>query len=105
MEIRYVPKQELYPRFGWWDHENKLYLIRDDLPKCMQEFVLAHEKGHEKDKQQNDFDCDPWLINEMDANVKADAIINHFAGFVLTCLYSLAPYRLRYYWQRFKEGK
>lgn len=106
MEIRLVQKKEIAPQFGRWTHEpdgTVTLLIRDDLPECVQAFLIEHEKGHEEDKRDGDFDGDGWIENE--AEVNWWAICKHPLGGLLTALMYLAPYRLAYYWRRFREGK
>lgn len=104
LKVEYVDKSAIYPRFGLWrrNGDSVLIQIRKDLPVAMQEFLLDHEVGHELDKQAGDFDRDHWTENEIEANWYA--LPQHPWGAFLTVLWSLAPYRLKYYWFRFKAG-
>ena len=94
MEIKYVPKKEIYPAFGFCDSTG--IKVRDDLPGIVKEFVLEHETYHYKDIKH-----DAWYFRELRAN--SYAAYKHPLGFVATLIMSLAPYRLAYYWQRIKK--
>jgi hypothetical protein len=97
MKIIYVPKDEIYPMFGWADKASQVARIREDLPDSVRRFVTVHETYHLKDN------ATWWLWREIKAN--AYAAWKHPWGFILCCLMSLAPYRLKYYWNRVVKGE
>ena len=96
MQILYVPKSEIYPMFGCYN-SLEVIKIRKDLPKCMKDFLLAHETYHSTDPETI------WWKRELKANWAG--FIKHPFGFIVTIFNSLAPYRLKYYYQRFKDKK
>lgn len=104
LKVECVDKSVIYPRFGFWKESGDDFVlqIRKDLPEAIRGFLIAHETGHVLDKQAGDFDCDHWTENEIEATWYA--IFYCPWGAVLTALWSLAPYRLAYYWSRFKAG-
>ena len=93
--ILYVSKEEIAPNFGYWKPGE--IKIRTDLPIPAKEFVLSHELYHDTDKETN------WFLREVKANMYAAK--KHPLGFVIVVVLSFAPYRLSYYYNRFKEGK
>lgn len=99
MNVLYVEKEELYPAFGFWTSDGTIK-IRKDLPKCVQNFLLAHETGHAIDRE---FNTETLVERELEANWYGAR--RHPWGCLITALMNLAPYRLRYYWQRWKEQK
>jgi hypothetical protein len=50
--VKYVPKENIYPYFGkaYPEFGNGTALVRSDLPKNVQDFVLRHEIYHLQDK-------------------------------------------------------
>jgi hypothetical protein len=96
--IVYVPKEEISPAFGYWS-SNHTIKIRNDLPVAMKEFLLDHEMHHDSNTEIGEF----WAKEELEANWSA--ALKHPWGAFLTILYSLAPYRIAFYIQRFKDGK
>jgi ubiquinone biosynthesis protein Coq4 len=93
-EVIYQTREELYPRFGLALADTQQVYVRDDLPGCVQRFVVSHEIYHLVDKAQW------WVLREIKAN--AYAAMRHPIGFVACVFMSLAPYRLRYYGQRIR---
>lgn len=95
MTVHYVPYSQIAPRFGLQTGDE--IFIRDDLPEDALNFVLAHETFHVTDKATN------WLWRELRANLAG--IKDNWKGFLIVLRMSLNPVRLKYYWQRVKEGK
>lgn len=96
MNIECVSKEEIYPAFGVC-YKDGTIKIREDLPQRVKDFVLIHEIYHSTDKSTY------WLWREIKAN--SYAAIKHPIGFIITMVMSLAPYRLKFYWTRFKDKK
>ncbi len=91
-EVIYQSRENLYPRFGLaLLGKNRVY-VRKDLPLCVRRFVVSHEVYHLTDKAQW------WILKEVKATMHA--AMRHPIGFVACVSMSLAPYRLKYYWQR-----
>ena len=90
--IIYLPRKKLYPRFGYAQPDTKIAYVREDLPGCVKKFVTVHERCHLEDSAQW------WVWREIKANIAGAR--KHPIGFMICVLMSLAPYRLRYYWQR-----
>jgi hypothetical protein len=90
--IIYLPKDELYPKFGYAQPSKQIAYVREDLPGYVKKFVTVHECYHLADKAQR------WVWREIRANIAG--AIKHPIGFVVCVLMSLEPYRLKYYWQR-----
>jgi hypothetical protein len=90
--IIYLPRKKLYPRFGYAQSATKIAYVREDLPGCVKKFVAVHERYHLEDNAQW------WVWREIKANIAGTR--KHPIGFMICVLMSLAPYRLRYYWQR-----
>lgn len=86
--IRYVAKDELFPRFGC--RVGNAVFVRKDLPACVRRSVAIHELYHARDPRQ-----DGWLLREARAN--GHALVTYPWGWVATAVWSLAPYRLRFY--------
>ena len=62
-EIFWYNKAQLYPRFGYAVPAKQVAHVRDDLPLCVQKFVITHELYHLRDKAK-------WLVwREIKANV------------------------------------
>jgi hypothetical protein len=95
--ITYVNKEQIYPRFGYADPEANRAYVRNDLPKRVREFVAAHESYHLLD------DAKWWVWREIKASVYA--AWKYPIGFLRVCFMSLAPYRLKYYWDRITKGE
>ena len=91
-EILYVSKDQLYPKFGYALPSKQIAYVRDDLPRSVKAFVTAHEVYHLRDQ------ASWWVWREVKANIAG--ALNHPVGFLVCVVMSLAPYRLRYYWQR-----
>jgi hypothetical protein len=92
MQIIYLSKFEMFARFrgdyfGVTQHfsgaEPKIY-IRNDLPKCVQASVLAHEQYHAKG---NHDEFGAWLAG----------LRGNWKGFFFGILLSLRPSRLKLY--------
>ena len=94
--IFYVEKESIYPAFGLAEPQTNRVYIRKDLPTPVQEFVKDHELYHLKDK------ANFWLWRELKANFIA--ALKHPWGFIVCCVMSLAPYRLKLYWDRIMKG-
>ena len=95
--IVYVNKEAIYPRFGYADPETNTVSIRNDLPGSVRKFVTAHEVYHLEDKAKW------WIWREIKANAYAGW--KNPLGLILCMLMSLAPYRLKYYWDRVIKGE
>ncbi len=91
-QIVYLPREELYPRYGYAQPSRQIAYIREDLPSSVKKFVTFHELYHLEDKARW------WFWREVRANIAG--ALKHPIGFMACVLMSLAPYRLRYYWQR-----
>jgi hypothetical protein len=92
MEIKYVPKETIYPSFGCYNFRSERISIRSDLPRSAQNFVKEHEMNHHRDGP-----------NEITANLKA--AWRYPWGFIVVAIMSLAPYRLAFYWKRLREWR
>lgn len=86
MQITYVPRQSIYPAFGMYYYRSDIAKIRDDLPKSAEAFVIEHERGHS--------------VGKGEIMATLSAIPKHPIGFIIIAFMSLAPYRIKYYWQR-----
>jgi len=95
-KIKYLDKEMLYPLFGRADVDNQIAYVRSDLPINVRKFVLVHELYHLGDKTVSVF----W--REVKANIAG--AVKHPWGFVMCCMMSMAPYRLKLYWDRVKKG-
>ena len=93
--ITYVSREKLYPRFGYALPAKQIAYVREDLPGCVRKFVTVHELFHLGDNAKW------WVWREIRANIAG--ALKHPIGFMLCVLMSLAPYRLKYYWQRIKR--
>jgi hypothetical protein len=90
--IIYLPREKLYPRFGYAQPARQIAYVREDLPGCVKKFVAVHERYHLGDNAKW------WVWREIRANVAG--ALKHPIGFMVCVFMSLAPYRLKYYWQR-----
>jgi len=97
MQIIYMDRQHLYPKFGLCSADGTWIAVRNDLPPLVQKFVLQHELYHAGDQTKG------WVMREIKANWYA--FKKEPKGFLATVLLSLSPYRLAYYWRRFREGR
>jgi hypothetical protein len=93
-EVIYQTRENLYPNFGLALRGKDQVYVRKDLPECVKRFVISHEVYHLGDKAQW------WIWMEVKATIHA--AMRHPMGFVACASMSLAPYRLRYYWQRIR---
>jgi len=93
-EVIYQTRENLYPRFGLALLGKGQVYVRKDLPECVKRFVISHELYHLGDKTQW------WIWMEVKATIHA--AIRHPIGFVACASLSLAPHRIRYYWQRIR---
>jgi len=91
-EVIYQTRKKLYPRFGFALPVNQIVYVRDDLPKCVTQFVIDHEIYHLTDNASG------WAWREIKANMHS--ALRHPSGFMVCVQMSLVPYRLRYYLQR-----
>ena len=96
-KIKYLSKKKLYPAFGDSDARKNTAYIRNDLPKIVKEFVKEHELYHLKDKSEF------WLCREIKANFYG--LFKHPLGFFICVIMSLAPYRLKFYFERVNSGE
>ena len=96
-KIVYLPREKLYPRFGYAQTARQIAYVREDLPGCVKKFVTAHERYHLGDRAKW------WVWREIRANIAG--ALKHPIGFMVCVLMSLAPYRLKYYWQRMKRNQ
>ena len=93
MKIEYKIKRDLYPSFAKAYSFEKRIEVRKDLPKCIINFLIEHERYHLTDTTKF------WLWRELKANLFGAK--KHWIGFLATCIFSLAPYRIKFYIQRF----
>lgn len=95
-----VPKDKLYPYFGMEYADGRPNEVREDLPESMRAFISDHEEQHVNN---------PNIANESmaDKELKANwyAAWRYPWGAFLTIIYSLAWYRLKLYYTRWKENK
>ncbi len=91
-KIVQLSREQLHPRFGYALPSEKIVYVRGDLPRCVYEFVKVHELYHLENQSLW------WVLREIKANIAGAR--KHPLGFVLCMAMSLAPYRLRYYWER-----
>ena len=91
-EIIHLSKEELYPRFGYALPSRQRAYVREDLPRCVKNFVTLHELYHLQDQ------TSWWVAREIKANLAGAR--KHPIGFIVCLLMSFAPYRLKYYWRR-----
>lgn len=105
LKITYVPKSRIYPAFGDAYESPPKIIIRKDLPKAVKKYVLEHEKYHIKDwqrltKEKKEYN---WIWGEIKACFYG--ALKHPFGALLCGIMTLQPYRLKFYFKRFKEGK
>ena len=93
-KIKYVSKKKLYPAFGVVDIKGNTVYVRKDLPKIVRNFVKEHELYHLRDKSK------VVLWREIKASVYG--LFRHPLGFLLCVIMSLAPYRLKLYFNRIR---
>ena len=91
-EIVHLSKQAIHPRFGYAVPSEQKAFVREDLPRCVREFVTVHELYHLKDRAKW------WVWKEVKANMAG--ALRHPVGFALCVVLSLAPARLHYYCKR-----
>ena len=96
MNITYVKKEEIYPLFGVC-YKNGTIKIREDLPPCVKAFLEDHELLHGDDWEKDE------KYRELESNW--GGFTRHPWGFIVTAVMSLAPYRLKLYYQQFKKGR
>jgi len=94
-KIKYVSKNKLYPAFGEADIKKNTVYIRKDLPNVVKRFIKEHELYHIKDESKI------ILWREIKANIYG--AIKHPLGFLLCIIMSLSPYRLKFYFNRFRK--
>jgi hypothetical protein len=92
--VIYRTKEELYPRCGLAQCDKQQVYVREDLPGCVERFVISHELYHLENKAQW------WVWREIKATARG--AMRHPIGFIACVLMSLAPYRMRYYGQRIR---
>ena len=92
LEIIFLPKEKLDPRFGYALPVDQVAYVRKDLPGSVRDFVTLHELYHLKDRSRW------WVWREIKAN--AAAAQRHPLGFIICVIMSFAPYRLKYYCKR-----
>ena len=95
--VTYCAKELIYPRFGWSFPYRQAAYVRNDLPGPVKKFVRTHEVYHLGDA------ATWWIWREIKANCYAG--VRHPIGFIMAAAMSLAPARIKYYWNRFREGK
>lgn len=93
-KIKYVSKKKLYPAFGAADIKKNTAYVRKDLPKVVKKFVKEHELYHLRDKSK------VVLWREIKATFYG--LFKHPLGFLLCLIMSLAPYRLKLYFNRIR---
>ena len=97
--VRYVDNGSLPAgAYGLCRYFQKEILILNTLPDCVKEFVLAHERQHERDfKARGIGQSVLWL--EIKAN--AAGFFRHpIGGVVCVIMTLLSPTRLGFYWKR-----
>ena len=90
--VKFVSKKKLYPAFG--EAKNNIAYVRNDLSNSVKKFVKKHELYHLRDESKN------WLWREIKANFYG--LFKHPIGFIKCVIMSLSPYRLKFYFERFK---
>lgn len=96
MQIKYIKKEYLYPKFGLANITKQIAIVREDLPETVKYFVLQHELYHLRDKAKW------WVFREIRAN--AYGAWKCPFGFIYCCILSLSWDRLKFYYKRFKQG-
>jgi len=94
--VIYISKSKLYPAFGDADIKKQIAHVRKDLPKSVKKYVKQHELYHLKDNTKN------WVWREIKASIYG--AIKHPIGALICLIMTLAPCRLKFYWQRIKRG-
>jgi hypothetical protein len=97
MKVQLVDKRMLFPAFGKADPSTQTAYVRNDLPKSVQSFVVAHELYHLSDKTKW------WLWREIKATLCIDW--RHWKGFLLCAFMSMRVARLKFYATRLRVGK
>ena len=98
ISINYVPKESLYPAFGFAWVGLGLAEIREDLPWSIKRFVLAHEIYHLTDK----WSWGGWMGRELRANIICG--LEDPKGFLATVMASFTRDRIKFYLHRLKDG-
>jgi len=100
--VKYIPKEEMIDEyFGLCSYNKKTIFIRNDIPKYIQIFVLAHERQHEKDYK-NGIKGTLWL--EIRANVLGG--LKHPIGFIGCIILTIFTFkRWKLYIKRIVKGK
>lgn len=94
--VQFVDKEQIYPAFGRALTSKKIVYVRRDLIKCARDFVVQHELQHLEHSYES------WIWEEITANLYA--LTKHPIGGLIIIIMSLAPYRLKHYWNRIKRG-
>ena len=95
--LKFVPKEDLFPGFGKAFKSDRLILVRNDLPKIIQAFIILHEYFHLLD------DRKMWIVRELKANLYA--FFSPPIGGLVCIFMSLSPTRLKFYINRFRKSK
>jgi len=74
-QIVYLPREELYPRYGYAQPSRQIAYVREDLPSCVKKFVTVHERYHLGDNAKW------WFWREIRANIAG--ALKHPIGFIV----------------------
>lgn len=96
--VRYVPKEEIYPAFGYSGGDTAL--VRQDLAPRVQKFVRAHELYHCQDEA----NWGGWLGKEIRANIMPG--LRDPIGLFATGWDTVSDFnRIKFYLNRLKVGR
>ena len=98
MEIRYVDKQELAPKYGNADSSTGIARVRNDLWKIVQAATTVHEFYHLTDKAKNP------LWREIKA-ILYSAFAPPIGAAIAAILTLTSKERLSFYLNRFQKGE
>jgi hypothetical protein len=96
MQVSYVNRAKIDPAFGMCYPDGRIE-IREDLPQVVKNFLVIHEMYHLTDIEI------VWWKRELKANWAGFS--NHPAGGIVALIMSLSPYRLKFYFQRWRNGR
>ncbi len=104
-KIYYVSKSRLYPAFAYATENPSIIRIRKDLPKSVKRFLLSHETYHIQDwqrlaKKKKEYN---WILGEIRANTYGT--FKHPLGALICAIMSLQPYRIKFYFDRIRQGE
>lgn len=99
IDIDFVPKDKIYPVFGYCDTANRRFVIQEGLSRFEQCSLLVHEFGHLDDLQ----DKEGFVHKEIESI--SLSMFYPIIGTIMIVFKSLTPDRLKWYWRRIREGK